>query len=281
MAFINSKYGSSIWFHLLLMVIVSVVLYVILFNSIDKITGHGKQMKIPVIIDKSFSEAVKILEKEGFEIDVDSVYDMKKAAGVVVAQMPDTGAFVKRGRTVFITVNKQEAPLTPMPDLSGVSYRSADMLLRSSKLILGDTVHRPDIADGAILEALHNGKTIEAGTMVPQGTRITLVIGDGLGNTEYDVPNVVGMTYPEGIAMLNALGLQFIDVWVGDITDSMTAVIYYQFPSSKNEFGGGNKIKAGEMVDIKIKQTYKKESPTQRNNNPSKGVNTDNDDWGG
>ena len=55
---------------------------------------------------------------------MDSAFDLKKDAGVVLSQMPDTGAFVKRGRTVFIVVNKSQAPLTPMPDLMGVSYRT-------------------------------------------------------------------------------------------------------------------------------------------------------------
>lgn len=251
------KYLNSIWFHLLLMLVVAVIIYLVFFNSLDSITNHGQQLKMPVLIDKPFDEAVKILNKDDFEIDVDSTYDLKKPSGVVLLQMPDTGAWVKKGRTVFITINKTVAPLTPMPDLNGVSYRSAEMLLRSSKLILGDTVHRPDIADGAILEQQYKGKVIEAGEMLPQGSSITLVIGDGLGNVEFDLPNVVGMTYPEGIAMLNALGLQFIDIWDGQISDSATAVIYYQNPPAKNEFGGKNTIKEGEMIDIKIKQGKK------------------------
>lgn len=282
MALIKEKYKQSIWFHLLLMLLLAVVFYIIFFSSLGRITGHGEQIKMPVVIDKTFGEAVKILEKEGFDIDVDSAFDLKKDAGIVLSQMPDTSAFVKRGRTVFIVVNKSQAPLTPMPDLMGVSFRSAEMVLRSNKLQLGDTVHRPDIADGAILEQMHNGQVIQAGDMIPQGSKITLVIGDGLGNIEFDVPDVMGMTFAEGAAIISASGLQFIDLWDSPITDSLTAVIYYQYPEAKNEYGSANKIKQGAFIDIKIRQAplTMPSTPSKGNKPPNKPVNTNNDgDW--
>lgn len=254
MAFSIRKIFSSIWVHLLLMGVLSVVIYMIFFSSLKGVTNHGEEVKVPELLNRPVQEALTTLQKGGFEIDIDSTYDMKRPSGTVLSQMPDTGSMVKRGRTVFIVINKTEAPMIPMPDLTGVSYRSAEMLLKSNKLRLADTIHKPDIADGAILEQLYNGEEVKAGDMIPQGSSITLVIGDGLGNVEFDVPNVVGMSYPEGIAMLNALGLQFIDIWEGPISDSFTAVIFYQFPKSRNEFGGINKMKEGEMIDIKIRQ---------------------------
>lgn len=285
MALIKEKYQQSIWFHLLLMLLLAVVFYVIFFASLGRITGHGEQLKMPVLLDKPFGEAVKILEAQGFDIDIDSAYDIRKEPGMVLSQMPDTGAFVKKGRTVFIVINKSQAPLTPMPELMGVSYRSAEMVLRSNKLRLGDTIHRPDIADGAILEQLYNGRVVKAGDMIPQGSKITLVIGDGLGNVEFDVPDVVGLTYAEGAAIISALGLQFIDVWEGPITDSVSAYIYYQFPEAKNEYGGINRIKQGELIDIKIRQApvtrqQPQQTPATGNKTPKKSVNENDDgDW--
>ncbi len=285
MALIKEKYQQSIWFHLLLMLLLAVVFYIIFFASLGRITGHGEQLKMPVLLDKPFGEAVKILEAQGFEIDFDSAYDIRKEPGMVLSQMPDTGAFVKKGRTVFIVINKSQAPLTPMPELMGVSYRSAEMVLRSNKLRLGDTIHRPDIADGAILEQLYNGRVVKAGDMIPQGSKITLVIGDGLGNVEFDVPDVVGLTYAEGAAIISALGLQFIDVWEGPITDSVSAYIYYQFPEAKNEYGGINRIKQGELIDIKIRQApvtrqQPQQMPATGNKIPKKSVNNNDDgDW--
>jgi len=282
MALIKEKYRKSVWFHLLLMLLIAVVFYIVFFNALSRITAHGQEQKIPVLVNRHMDEAIKILEKQGYEVDIDSAFDMKKEIGVVLSQMPDTGSMVKKGRTVYLVINKGQAPLIPMPDLSGVSYQSAQMVLKSNKLRLGDTVHRPDIADGAILEQLYKGKVISAGEMIPQGSVITLVIGDGLGNVEFDMPDVMGMTYPEAIAMLNASGLQFIDVWDGGIKDSLTAVVYYQSPTAMNSMGGHNQVKEGDLVDIKIRQGGgKQESMSQGNKKGVKKVNSsDNDgDW--
>lgn len=255
MALIKEKYRNSIWYNLLAMLIIAIIFYMLFFAALGRITGHGEEVKMPVLVDRNVTDAVKVLEVQGFEIDIDSSFEMKKQPGIVLSQLPDTGQFVKKGRTVFIIINKTQPPPTEMPNLSGVSYRTAEIVLKSNKLRLGDTIHRPDIANGAILEALYHGKVVNAGDMLPQGSKITLVIGDGLGNVEFDVPDVVGMTYPEAIAVLNASGLQFIDVWEGRITDSQTAVIYAQFPEAKNESGAINTIKEGQLIDIKVSQT--------------------------
>lgn len=255
MALISKEIRSTLWFNLLVMIILALAIYIIFFSSLGYITNHGEEVKMPDLYDKPMEQAVKELKDGGFEIDIDSSFDLKKEPRAVLSQMPDTGAMVKRGRTIFLIVNKIEAPLTPMPDLMGTSYRIAEMMIRSNKLRLGDTTYRPDIANGAILEQLYKGKEIKAGDMVPQGSKIDLVIGDGLGNVEFDVPDVVGLTYPEGIAMLNAMGLQFIANWSGPITDSVSAVIVEQFPAATNELGVKGKIREGDIVDIKVKQT--------------------------
>lgn len=286
MALINEKYRKSVRYNLLGIFVVGILFYIIFFSMLGMLTGHGKELKMPVLLNKNLDEAVKMLKSQGFDIEVDSAFDMKKNPGVVLAQMPDTGSLVKTGRTIFLTVNKAQAPATPMPDLTGVSYRSAEIVLKSSKLRLGDTVHRPDIADGAILEVLYKGKPVQAGDMIPQGSSLTLVIGDGLGNVEFDVPNVVGMTYAEGATLLNASGLQFFDLWEEPITDSTTAVIYYQYPDAVNEAGGKNKIKEGQLIDIKIRQNgpapgtqqpVKKSNPG--NKQSTRPVSDNNGDW--
>lgn len=270
MALVNERYRGKIWFNLLLMLVILVVLYIIIFSALRVVTGHGNEVKMPVLVNMNVGNAFKLLHEQGFDVEIDSTFDMKKPPGTVLAQTPDTGQFVKKGRTIFLVINKSLAPPTAMPDLAGVSFRSAEIVLRSNKLKLGDTIHRPDIANGAILEALYEGKVVKTGDMIPQGSKITLVIGDGLGNTEFDVPDITGLTYPEGIAILNASGLQFISVWEGRITDSQTAVIYAQAPEATNEFGGINTIKQGQMIDIKISQT----APTQLQNGQS--ANPDN-----
>jgi beta-lactam-binding protein with PASTA domain len=75
-----------------------------------------------------------------------------------------------------------------------------------------------------------------------------------LGNTEFNVPDVTGMGYDEAVAMLSGNGLNYSVIWEGNITDSATAVVYDQSPKAQNELSAPNRIKEGDMVDIRIKQ---------------------------
>lgn len=277
MALIREDIRKSFRFNLLVVVLLCIVLYMLFFLSLSFITRHGAEAKVPLVTGKSIGAAIDVLEKMGFEVDVDSGYDPKLKPFVVLNQIPEVNASVKTGRTIFITVNKANPPLTPMPNLQNLSFRSAEMILKSNKLILGDTTYRPDIAKGAILEQLYNGQLIRPGVMIPQGSRIDLVIGDGLGNTQFNVPDVIGMTYEEAAAVLNGTGLTITAIWEGAITDSALAIVYDQSPKPKNELATPNRIREGDIIDVRIKQTATPEE-LENNRNPAGAVNSSEDE---
>ncbi len=244
---------GKLWFNLLLVLGVCVIFYVLFFSSLSLITRHGDDRKVPNITGKNVKEAIAILEAQGFDVQVDSTYFPDKKALLVLRQMPDIGDMVKHGRMIFLTVNKSVPPETPMPNLVNLSFRSAALILKSNRLIMGDTTYRPDIAEGAILEQLYMGKPIRPGQMLPQGSRIDLVIGGGLSN-ELQVPDVIGLTYPEAMAMLNSTGLQFTPIFDADITDTTMAKVYKQTPNAISDLGTPSIIRGGDFVDVYIGQ---------------------------
>jgi len=250
----NRGFRDSLLFHLLLMLVVCVILYLVFFASLGFITNHGEEVKVPNVTGQNVTVAVKTLEALGFEVRVDSTYEPQKKAKMVLQQMPEVGEIVKTGRTLFLTVNKSAPPTTPMPNLVNLSFRSAALILQSNRLILGDTTYRPDIAKGAILEQLYNGQPIRPGQMIPQGSRISLVIGDGLGNTEMNVPDVIGMTYAEAVALLSSNNLLVTPVYDAGIMDTAAFKIYRQTPNSINDLGAPSRIREGDGIDIYIGQ---------------------------
>ncbi|MBS1644200.1 MAG: PASTA domain-containing protein [Bacteroidetes bacterium] len=250
----KSRLFNSIWFNLLLMLGIVALCYFIFFSSLGLITHHGAEIKVPKVLGKDVKSAIALLEGQGFDVHVDSTYAPDKKALVVLDQIPDAGEIVKNGRTLFITVNKSVPPTTPMPNLVNLSFRSAALILKSNKLILGDTTYRPDIAQGAILEQLLNGQPIRPGQMIPQGSIISLVIGDGLGNTEMNVPDVIGMTYPEAVAQLSSSGLMFTPIFDGDISDTTAAKIYKQTPNAISDLGTPSRIRQGDFIDLYVGQ---------------------------
>lgn len=261
MAFKLQEAKKSVWFHVIIIIALFFVVYFLFFASLGWITDHGEQVKVPDVINKDVRAAVQDLEKRGFEVEVDSSFDLKKNPFAVLVQMPDAESVVKSGRTIFLTVNQAKPPAASMPNLVGLSYRSALMVLKSNKLLLGDTTYKPDYAKGTILEQSYKGRAINEGDDVPQGSRIDLVIADGLSNVVLKVPDVEGLTYEIGNAILNGNGLQVFRSWEGQITDSNNAVIFRQSPAAFNEFGEPNKINEGDVIDIWMKQEADTKTP--------------------
>ena len=241
-------------FNLALILLISAVLYWIFFASLGWITNHGAAYKVPDFTGQLYIQAKTELDNAGFRVEPDSTYDPTKKPLEVLRQQPDPGSLVKKGRTIFLTINSAKAPTIKMPNLVNMSFRSAQMLLDNNKLILGDTQLRPDLADGAVLAQLYQGKEIAAGADIQQGSRIDLVIGDGLGHTEFDVPNVIGLSYPEAVAVLNGSNLNYTVIFDGVISDTMSATVYTQEPAPLNELQEPNKIKEGAVVDFRVKQ---------------------------
>lgn len=248
----------SFLFNLLLVLLVVVGLIFLFFSSLTWLTNHGKQTVIPKLEGKTMSEAVGILKSKGFRIVIDSTYQAYSKPLEVLYQEPEVGANVKIGRTVFITVNRKTPPSIPMPNLVNTSFRNAILTMQSYRLVMGDTTYKPDVAAGAVLEQWVNGRKIAPGTMVPIGSRIDLVIGEGLSD-QLDVPNLIGMSWTEAKALLESQMLTINPIWEGEITDSAHAVVYAQQPEAINELDFPNQILAGDILDVRIMQSPSQE----------------------
>jgi len=244
---------KSILFNLLVMFGISIALLILFFGSLNWLTNHGRQVTVPNTFGMKMDKAIDILEDMGFRVEVDSTYKAGRKPLEVLFQEPESGMSVKYGRTVFLTINRQTPPSIPMPNLVNMSFRNALLTLHSYYLEVGDTLYRPDVAAGAVLEQRRNGKTIVPGTQVPFGTRIDLVVGEGLSG-EIEVPNLVGMTWENTRALLDSLQLTANPIWEGSISDSNTAIVYMQVPESLNELDFKNSILQGDIIDVRLMQ---------------------------
>jgi len=240
------------WFNILAVIVFFFVLAIIFFSLLGAITKHGQTLTVPDVRGKSVNEAMMILEKAGFEADVrDSIYIDTIPALAVWEQTPEKGSEVKVNRTIYLTVNKVIPPMVLMPDLEGLTFRSAEMTLHSRRLNVGDTIYKPDFATNTVLQQLLNGKPIKPGKNVPEGSSISLVLSSGTGSIENPVPNLVGLTYAEAREALSASNLNLGTVLIDPgVSDTLNAYISRQIPARKNEMGDLNLVRAGESVDL-------------------------------
>jgi beta-lactam-binding protein with PASTA domain len=91
---------------------------------------------------------------------------------------------------IYVTLNSSEPPQVKMPNLIDVSYRQAVSILLSFGLKEGQISYKPDLAKNIVLKQLYNGQPVLPETKVLKGSSIDLVLGDGLGSTEIDVPEL-------------------------------------------------------------------------------------------
>ncbi len=253
------------------MLVAIMLIFILFFSSLGIITRHSSLEKVPSVVGKNAQDATDLLEANGFEVAItDSVYIDTAAPMSVIRQSPDADASVKIHRTIYLTVNRAVAPLIDMPDLRGFSYKSAELYLKSLGLKVGDTSYTPDIARNAVKEQLLNGKPVDPGTKINMGSAISLVLGNGEGEDELNVPDLVGMTVSEARLYLSNKNLSISAVMATEpINDTANAYISRQSPLPFSTLSPGeivaNKIRPGQLIDIWISNT----APQKSNNDSS------------
>jgi beta-lactam-binding protein with PASTA domain len=244
----------SFLFNVISAIVAGFLLIFLFMQTLNWITRHNNYIKVPDIKGKKIEEAQKILEDQGFEVEVqDSVFFDTVPPLTIMKQLPLPGEMVKVNRTVYLTINRLQAPLIVMPNFIGQTFRSVQMQLRTLGFKLGDTSYKPDFASGSVLEQLYKGSPVRPGITIPMGSTIDLVLGAGIQLSDMPVPAILGMTFGEAKLLLEQNGLLLGAVVVdGTIADSSAAYVIKQHPAIKDEEGKPMLIRGGQLVDIWI-----------------------------
>jgi beta-lactam-binding protein with PASTA domain len=240
--------------NLIAAVLLGFLLIFLFLQTLNLLTRHNNYIKVPDIKGKKIEEAQKILEDQGFEIEVqDSVFFDTVPPLTVMKQLPLPNEMVKVNRTVYLTINRVHAPLVVMPNFIGQTFRSVQMQLRTLGFKLGDTTYKPDFAAGSVLDQIYNGNSVRPGMTIPMGARISLVLGAGIQQSDMPVPAILGMTFLEAKLLLEQNGLLLGAVVLDEaIADSSAAFVIKQHPPIKDDAGSPMLIRAGQLVDVWI-----------------------------
>lgn len=252
-----SKFGSylktkSFRNTLLLAIGSAIAIVLIAFFSLGFYTNHGSGIPVPKLKGLPIERAIKILENQGFDYQVDSVYVGDAAPGTVVEQDPDPETNVKKNRKIYLTMVTLKAPPVALPDIEQMPYIQAVATLQNGGLKVGDTSYRADIALNVVLETKLAGQTLNSGQRIPKGSRIDLVLGDGVGASEVDVPDLINQDLDAvRFVLKNAnLGIGTI-TYEGPITDSSNVVVISQFPMKTDSAG---KVSIGTKINLTVAQ---------------------------
>lgn len=178
--FIQLKTSKYIALNLVAMVVVAFVLLFVILEGLDIYTRHGEAVVVPDVKNLTLSEGVKRLGKDGLEgIVFDSTYVKDKPAGIILDLNPTAGHKVKKGRTIYITVNTSAIPMMTPPDVAdNSSVRQARALILATGFRLTENELVPGERDW-VYGLKYNGRELKPGDKVPTGATLTLIVGSG------------------------------------------------------------------------------------------------------
>lgn len=186
-AFIKKIFSPLVMLNCLGMILVVVLFFFGTLAFIDFYTLHGEEVEVPKITGVSEQIAYSKLKALGLKAEVrDTGYVHKAAPFEVLEQSIKPGTKIKPGRTIYLTINSNGSKRIELPDLAdNCSRREAEDKLKTLGFKLGATefiIGDPDW----VYEVKVNGKTVKAGTRISVDLPITLVVGKGGLEDEYN-----------------------------------------------------------------------------------------------
>jgi beta-lactam-binding protein with PASTA domain len=231
-----------------LMLVGLVFFYIYLPNS----TNHNDEVPTPDLIGVPLLSLDSVLGPLELRYEIgDSTYSASHPPFTVLQQFPKPGHPVKRGRKIYLSINRSSPPTLPIPNLlesgSG-SLANAEAVLRSNELRRGRILYQHSPFKDLIIEMRMNGRVIEPGDRVPKGSVIDLVVGDGSGPKDFIMGNLVGLAYDNALLRLANLSLHLGSVKIPDDVDTTDIVTYVlkQLPMP------GDSVSVGDPIELWI-----------------------------
>jgi eukaryotic-like serine/threonine-protein kinase len=232
-----------------------IVVVLIAFYSLGYYTRHGSGIPVPKITGINIDRALSTLKEQGFGVSIDSVYVLDQVPGTVIEQDPDAGTNVKEGRVIYLKIVKNQAPNVALPDILDAPYISAEATLSNYGLKIGDTTYKSDIARDHVLEIKFAGQPIQPGTKIPKGSKVDLVLGDGSGASEVEIPDLINQDLDAARFVLKQSGVVLGTItYQGTITDSANLVIVAQSPAKTDSV---TKVSNGTRINVTVTQGKK------------------------
>ena len=230
-----------------------VLFFTALYWGLGCYTKHGDSVTVPSLKGMTIQQAERLMNDRGLNYVVtDSVFDPNAKPYQVMEQDPIANTKVKPSRAIYMTLNAVRPPLVKLPNLLGKSLEICTRNLELRGLRIGGTETRPDPATNTVLEVKLNGKVLKPNDELPKGSVLTLVVADGIGDTELEIPDLVCNTVEEARFLIKSNNLNPGAIIIeGMVRDTLKAYVWKQNPSPKK----GEKIRMGEQVDMWISAT--------------------------
>lgn len=225
--------------NLLLAVGITILLIAGTLKMISIYARHGESLPVPDLYNTAEAEYSSILKKNDLRYKIsDSTYVEGMQPGSVIDQVPDAGHRVKRGRTVYLTINSSTPEQITIPRLTNISMRQSIALIEEAGLKQGNVIYEPSEFQNLVLKAQIGGRDIVPGAKANRGAFVDLYVGSGKAEGTVALPNLIGLTLETAQMVISESRLHIAailyDETVSDRIDSLNARIWKQSPSPEN-----------------------------------------------
>ena len=225
------------------------ILFYIWLYSLDIYTLHNKKILVPNFSNFTLDDVDSIAKAHNLRyIIIDSIHDRSRERGICVNQIPKDSSFVKKNRRIYLTINSIKSKKVEFPDIYDLSLRQAVRKLKQYDLEIGELFYIPDIAVNKVLSCEINGLKINEGQELYVGSKIDLILGEGLKDEKVLIPNLIGLTREEANIIVKSKSINIgLEIYTNSVLDSNSAIIYKQKPMFKDE---ESFIKIGSSIDL-------------------------------
>ncbi len=204
---------------------------------------RGKSVVIPNVKGYQVQEARKKLIEKGLYLkEGTESFSETVPGGCVMAQDPLEGAYVKAGRTVYVTVSRG-LKMVSVPDLREQNARQAKIILLQNGLNFGTTAR---VATKAVPEGCVLAQNPAANTMLKRNSSVNVLLSTGEKEVYYIMPNIIGKKYEMIRKSLHNFNLNIGKVSYGKLTGFDKGTVTDQSPLP------GLKIKKGGSVELTV-----------------------------
>ena len=155
-----------------------------------RVVGNERDVvEVPGVLGLPLEEAREKFFATGLLTEIRSRdYDNKVLEDAVIAQIPEPGSKVKKGRRISVVVSKGKE-FAVIPDIKNMTERQARMELKNRGFLIGEikkVFHSKQSAETVVDAFPQSGSTIS------RDMKVDIIISKGQKPTSAEMPNIVG-----------------------------------------------------------------------------------------
>ncbi|NVM04662.1 MAG: PASTA domain-containing protein [Candidatus Helarchaeota archaeon] len=211
---------------------------------------HNKEVILPDIVGKKYSEARDILKSKGFKIIVEEKKsDDIVPPDIVLIQNPRPNSVVRKGRRVYVTLSTI-ANTAVVPSLIGNSEREAEIKINNSGLNIGliERDFSSFYPEGVVIN-----QSPLSGTKARKGELVNITVSLGKFPDEIIVPDIEGKNLEIAKDEIRKAGLKIGKIYHIVKNDLLPNTIL-GMGFNNEPISSGTPLKPGDSLDIIVSE---------------------------